>query len=260
MNQKKSIGLDAILSRFQLGELALEEAVAIIESANGFLTTDSTTVDIDRESRCGLPEVIYCESKTAEQIVEVARVLRERVGIAFGTRCSSEKSAIVCKEFPEADYDPLSRTIRIGEPAENWTEIRTGIIAAGTSDLPVAEEAARTLETFGAPVQRVTDVGVAGIHRLLAHKKTLDEVGVLIVVAGMEGALPSVVGGMTRQPLIAVPTSVGYGTALNGFTPLFGMLTSCASGITVVNIDNGFGAGAAAMRILKAIVESASKK
>ncbi|MCA9388021.1 MAG: nickel pincer cofactor biosynthesis protein LarB, partial [Candidatus Andersenbacteria bacterium] len=213
-----------------------------------------------REKRCGLPEVIYCESKTAEQIIEVVRVLRERVGIAFGTRCSPEKSATVCKEFPEADYDPLSRTIRVGDRVENWTEIRTGIIAAGTSDLPVAEEAARTLETFGAPVQRVTDVGVAGIHRLLAHQKTLDEVGVLIVVAGMEGALPSVVGGITRQPLIAVPTSVGYGTALNGFTPLLGMLTSCASGITVVNIDNGFGAAAAAMRILKAIVESAAKK
>ena len=140
---------------------------------------------------------------------------------------------------------------RLGLLCLRGPNLITAIIAAGTSDLPVAEEAAVTLETFGAPVERITDVGVAGVHRLLAKRDSLDRASVLIVVAGMEGALPSVVGGISRAPLIAVPTSVGYGAALGGFTPLLGMLTSCASGISVVNIDNGFGAAAAALRIIE---------
>jgi len=165
----------------------------------------------------------------------------------------AELAARVLDAFPDADYNEIARTICVGTPQPKRTDLVTAVVAAGTSDLPVAEEAAVTLETFGAPVERVTDVGVAGVHRLLARRETLERAGVVIVVAGMEGALPSVVGGMTSRPLIAVPTSIGYGAALGGFTPLFGMLTSCASGITVVNIDNGFGAAAAALRIIGAV-------
>lgn len=216
----------------------------------GFVETDGAVVDTDRDRRCGIPEVIYCESKRPEQIVAVARVLYERHGLAYGTRCLPEQAAAVVDAFPDAVYNAVARTIRVGSVQAKRTDLVTAVVAAGTSDLPVAEEAAITLETFGAPVERVTDVGVAGVHRLLARRDTLQQAGVVIVVAGMEGALPSVVGGLTRRPLIAVPTSVGYGAALGGFTPLLGMLTSCASGITVVNIDNGFGAAAAALRII----------
>src|SRR5690606_7710801 len=152
-----------------------------------------------------------------------------------------------------AVYDVMARTIRIGEPLAERSAITTAVVAAGTSDRPVAEEACSTLETFGARVDRIYDVGVAGLHRLLGRHEQLSRAGILIVVAGMEGALPSVVGGLYRQPLIAVPTSVGYGTAQSGMTALFSMLTSCAGGITVVNIDNGFGAALGAISILDAI-------
>lgn len=244
-----------LLAGVQSGDISSEQAVKEITAGKGFVEVPDAVVDTDRERRCGIPEVIYCENKTPEQIVAVASVLYERNGLAFGTRCSAEQYEVVSRAFPDAFYDPVSRTVRVGSELPRRTVLVTGIIAAGTSDLPVAEEAAVTLETFGAPVERITDVGVAGVHRLLARREAIEKASVLIVVAGMEGALPSVVGGMTRAPLIAVPTSVGYGAALGGFTPLMGMLTSCASGISVVNIDNGFGAAAAALRILDMCAE-----
>lgn len=250
--------LHALLTKVRSGELSPESAAEQLSIPNGFVETDGAVVDVDRDRRCGIPEVIYCESKSPAQIASVARVLLDRHNLAFGTRCSPEQAEAIAREFPEAEYHEAGRTIRIGIPQPNRTDLVTAVVAAGTSDLPVAEEAATTLETFGAPVERIGDVGVAGVHRLLARRHTLERAGVVIVVAGMEGALPSVVGGITRCPLIAVPTSVGYGAALGGLTPLFGMLTSCASGITVVNIDNGFGAAAAALRILDA-VENARK-
>ena len=242
--------LHSLLVELQGGSLSLTEAYKEINRLTRFVETEVATIDTDREMRCGIPEVIYCESKEAEQIVEVMHVLYDRHGLAFGTRCSPEKAEVVCRQFSHAEYHALSRTIRVGLPQEPRTRLITGVISAGTSDLSVAEEAAQTLETFGVPVKRITDVGVAGVHRLLAHQSLLEEASILIVIAGMEGALPSVVGGLTRQPIIAVPTSVGYGTALSGITPLLAMLTSCASGISVVNIDNGFGGAAAALRIL----------
>ena len=242
--------LYTVLQHVHSGETQPDEAFRMLSEQDGFVKTNGAVVDTDRERRCGLPEVIYCETKTPEHIVAVVDVLLKQHGLAFGTRCTAEQFSAVNHAFPEAVYNPTARTLRVGAPWSRRTDYVTGIIAAGTSDLPVAEEAAVTLETFGAPVERITDVGVAGVHRLLAQREALDRAHVLIVVAGMEGALPSVVGGMTRVPLIAVPTSVGYGAALSGFTPLLGMLTSCASGITVVNIDNGFGAAAAALRIL----------
>ncbi len=247
--------LHSLLLKVQSGDISPDDAVSSLAEQNGFIETDGATVDTDRERRCGLPEVIYCESKTPAQIVAVATVLVKRHGLAFGTRCTAEQYHAVQKVFPEAVYNAMARTLRVGACLPERTHHVTGIIAAGTSDLPIAEEAAVTLETFGAPVERITDVGVAGVHRLLAKRDALERASVLIVVAGMEGALPSVVGGMTRAPLIAVPTSVGYGAALSGFTPLLGMLTSCASGISVVNIDNGFGAAAAALRILDVCTE-----
>lgn len=249
--------LYTLLAQVSAGNLSPEAAADQLSgpaiAVNGFVETDGAVVDTDRDRRCGIPEVIYCETKRPEQIVAVARVLYARHGLAFGTRCLPEQAARVLEAFPDADYNEIARTLRVGTPQPKRTDLVTAVVAAGTSDLPVAEEAAITLETFGAPVERVTDVGVAGVHRLLARRETLERAGVIIVVAGMEGALPSVVGGMTRRPLIAVPTSIGYGAALGGFTPLLGMLTSCASGITVVNIDNGFGAAAAALRIIEAV-------
>jgi len=222
-------------------------------ATNGYIDVGAAKVDLDRERRRGTPEVIYCDGKTGEQVATIAATLVASGGLAFGTRCSAALAARALELYPGGEYDPVAHTIRYGAPRAPFTSVTTAVIAAGTSDRPVAEEACRTLETFGAPMERIYDVGVAGIHRLLDQRERLEAAGVLIVIAGMEGALPSVIGGLARQPLIAVPTSIGYGTALGGFTALFGMLTSCASGISVVNIDNGFGAAMAALSILNAI-------
>lgn len=244
--------LRALLDEVRRSGIGVDDAANAIERANGYVHTTDAVVDTDRAARCGLPEVIFCEAKSPEQIAAVARVLLDRHGVAFGTRCSADKVGRLIEEFGDAvDYHDLSRTVRIGRSFAMRTTLTTAILAAGTSDLFVAEEAARTLETFGAPVERAYDVGVAGVHRLLARRELLERAGAVIVVAGMEGALPSVVGGLTGRPVVAVPTSIGYGAAMGGFTALFGMLTSCASGITVVNIDNGFGAAAAVMRMLR---------
>lgn len=222
-------------------------------SAAGYVDVGPAKVDVDRERRRGAPEVIYCPGKSPEQIALIARTLVASAGLAFGTRCDPEQARRTLEILPGGHYDAVSRILRYGTPRPAFTDVRTAVIAAGTSDLGVAEEACGTLDIFGAPVVRVFDVGVAGLHRLLGTREQIEEADVLIVVAGMEGALPSVVGGLFRQPIIAVPTSVGYGTSLSGFTPLFAMLTSCASGITVVNIDNGFGAAMAALSIVRAI-------
>lgn len=242
-----------ILEAVRSGQTSVDNATSRLIPSEGFVDLGVAKVDTDRERRRGLPEVIYCASKTAGQIAAIARVLLESNGLAFGTRCDAEAARSVIDELGQGEYNPLSRTLRIGPPQQPFTSVTTAVIAAGTSDLPVAEEACHTLETFGAPVERIYDVGVAGLHRLLRQQEKIERAGVLIVVAGMEGALPSVIGGLFGQPIIAVPTSVGYGTALGGLTPLFAMLTSCASGITVVNIDNGFGAAMAGLAILRQI-------
>jgi NCAIR mutase (PurE)-related protein len=242
-----------LLESVRSGEAPVADAAALLGAARGYREIDGATLDTDRLRRTGYPEVIYCASKSVEQIIPIARALLDLHGLAFGTRCAPAAAEEVMRSVGGGEYDALARTIRFGTPWPRRAGLSVGVIAAGTSDLPVAEEAVVTLETFGARVERIYDVGVAGLHRLLGARGTIDGTDVLIVVAGMEGALPSVVGGLTRQPLIAVPTSVGYGTALGGFTALFGMLTSCASGITVVNIDNGFGAAMAALSILGAI-------
>jgi NCAIR mutase (PurE)-related protein len=237
------------------GALSLDDAAAALDRSERSAYVEDALLDLDRFRRRGVPEVIYCASKSVEQIAAIIPALLAAHGLAFGTRCSPESADEVMKRIAGGTYSPVSRTIRFGEPLPADPEARVAVIAAGTSDLPVAEEACQTLETFGATPERLYDVGVAGLHRLLSRWDVVERASVLIVVAGMEGALPSVVGGLSRQPLIAVPTSVGYGTALGGLTPLMAMLTSCSSGISVVNIDNGFGAAMAALSIVRAIRE-----
>ncbi|MEE0776274.1 MAG: nickel pincer cofactor biosynthesis protein LarB, partial [Bacillota bacterium] len=194
-------------------------------------------------------EVVYCKGKTTEQSVAIIKTLYERSeGNILATKCSEDVFETVQKEIPAAAYYPLSGTLTIYQK-ERESKGSIAVITAGTSDLPVAEEAAVTAEIMGNHVLRITDVGVAGIHRLLAHQEEIQQARVLIVIAGMDGALPSVIGGLFAKPLIAVPTSVGYGANFGGLAALLSMLNSCASGITVVNIDNGFGAACAASRI-----------
>jgi pyridinium-3,5-biscarboxylic acid mononucleotide synthase len=208
-----------------------------------------STLDPGRLARQGFPEIVYCAGKTPRQIADNLKALAESNGRAFGTRLQEEKAALVLADLPEAVYDYLSCTISIGHMPLRHTSI-IAVVAAGTSDLPVAEEACATLAFLGHPVHRFNDIGVAGIHRLHARIDEIRAASVVIVVAGMEGALPSVVGGLVSAPVIAVPTSVGYGAAFEGLAALLGMLNSCASGLTVVNIDNGFGAAMAAHRII----------
>ena len=204
-------------------------------------------LDPKRLSRTGVPEVVFGEGKTPGQIVAGLRDLRAANGVALATRVSEAAAAAICAELPEAVYHARPRLIV-------WDRLpalgaRTAVVCAGTSDLPVAEEAALTLEAFGHAVDRHTDIGVAGVHRALAVVDEFDRAHSIIVVAGMEGALPSLVAGLVRRPVIAVPTSIGYGASRDGWTALFAMLSSCAPGIGVVNIDNGFGAAALAHKI-----------
>jgi len=213
--------------------------------------TDDVNIDFDRLRRRGIPEVIYGAGKTPQQIIDAVRQLNGAGQNAFVTRISKENAEKVFAAVPIAVY--LSEAnILVSDVAPLPTGLgRVAVIAAGTSDKPVAEEAAVTVERTGGTVQRFYDVGVAGIHRLFNRLEEIRSADVLIVVAGMEGALPSVVGGLTDRPLIAVPTSVGYGANFGGIAALLSMMNACAAGITVVNIDNGFGAGIAAGLILR---------
>jgi NCAIR mutase (PurE)-related protein len=208
------------------------------------------SIDHHRSLRQGYPEVIFAEGKTVEQVVAIAASLAERGDGFLATRVSEAMYEPLCYRFPDVELNELGRTAYL--PPQMPPPVGQGtilIVTAGTSDLPVAEEAAVTARALGNRVARLTDVGVAGIHRLLARGDALGEAAVVIVVAGMEGALASVVGGLVAVPVIAVPTSVGYGASFGGLAALLAMLNSCASGVTVVNIDNGFGAAYAASRI-----------
>lgn len=203
-------------------------------------------VDHHRALRQGFPEVIYCAGKTVDQIVTIADRIVASGADLLATRASQEIYTEVVARLPDAEYHEAARAIVLQKDHTIRGRGRILVVSAGTSDIPVAEEAAITATVMGNEVERIFDVGVAGIHRLLAHRESLTSASILIVVAGMEGALASVVGGMVARPVIAVPTSVGYGASFGGVAALLGMLTSCASGVTVVNIDNGFGAGYAA--------------
>ena len=235
-----------LLEAVQRGELPIDDA---LNQLQGFEDLGHSRVDLTREERNGAPEVIYGAGKTAEQIIDIIASLLKNESPVLATRVEASVATEVQKAYPESNYHPLARILSIGEPPAPKTEHKIAVVCAGTSDLPVAEEARLTAEFYGNPVLQVSDAGVAGLHRLLASIDAIRECRVVIVVAGMEGALPSVVGGQVKAPVIAVPTSVGYGANFKGLSALLCMLNSCASGISVVNIDNGFGAGFLANRI-----------
>jgi len=230
-------------------------------------------VDHHREVRLGFPEAVYCEGKTVEQIVEICTRLAHQSGRFLATRANTAVRNALATAFPDAEINELGRIVflpRPADPARDDAAVAAGalprasggpgtvlVAAAGTADLPVAEEAAVTARAFGNPVERLYDVGVAGLHRLLQSSDALRRASVVIAVAGMDGALPSVIGGLVACPVIAVPTSTGYGASLGGIAALLAMLNSCASGVTVVNIDNGFGAACAATRIQRVLVRVA---
>ena len=207
-------------------------------------------LDLSRPRRTGMGETIYCPGKTAEQLVAILRAFAEADQAVLGTRCTPEQARAVTEAGLAADYDATGRTLIFGT-TPTPTLGRIIVLTGGTADVPVAEEAARTATFFGAEVTRCYDVGVAGLHRLLGRLDEVRAADVIIAVAGMEGALGSVVSGLVEAPVIAVPTSVGYGAAFEGLAPLLSMLNSCAEGLAVVNIDNGFGAAVMACRILR---------
>jgi NCAIR mutase (PurE)-related protein len=218
--------------------------------ANGADDDAFARLDHHRALRNGLPEVVYCPGKTTEQIVDICARLAVRPSGFLATRADDATRVGLAERFPEAAVNDLARTVHMSDAdVESAGERPVLIATGGTADLPVAEEAAVTASAFGAVVERLYDVGVAGLHRLLANSDALRRAGVIIAVAGMEGALPSVIAGLVRTPVIAVPTSTGYGASFGGVAALLAMLNSCAAGVTVVNIDNGFGAACAATRI-----------
>ena len=223
---------------------ALREIEAMREKNLGF-----ARIDTDRVRRRGFPEVIFSQGKTPAQVVKIVAALTEAGQNALATRVSPEQALAVRQVYPKARYHESARVLTLDVAKRPRPVGCIVVLSAGTTDIPVAEEAALVAEAMGAKVERVYDVGVAGLHRLLHHLPIMKKARVMIVVAGMEGALPSVVGGLTQCPIIAVPTSIGYGTSMGGITALLAMLNSCVPGITVVNIDNGFGAGVAAAMI-----------
>ena len=244
--------LRELLARVQGGSATVDDALEELK-ALPFAELGYATVDHHRALRQGLPEVIFGHGKTAEQIVGISRELARTGQNVLVTRLDAEKATRVIAAMPELQYKELARVATLEQtPIAPLGKSAVVLVSAGTGDMPVAEECAETLRMLGAACERVYDVGVAGIHRLLHKRETFERAAVVIVVAGMEGALPSAVGGLVSVPVIAVPTSVGYGAAFGGITALCGMLSSCASGVTVCNIDNGFGAAFAAGRILRA--------
>lgn len=226
-----------------------EAAVLRAFQAAPFKELGFASVDTHRELRKGFPEVIFGSGKTAAQIVKIAAKLIETGQRVLVTRVDAAQARALKKKFRQAYHHEGARCVTVEEKPLRKRTGTIAVVTAGTSDLPVAEEAIVTAEFMGNRVQRIHDVGVAGLHRLLARVEDLQQANVLVVVAGMEGALPSVVAGLVAKPVIAVPTSIGYGAAFGGMAALLGMLTSCGSGVTVVNIDNGFGAGYAASQI-----------
>lgn len=238
--------LKALLEAVQAGELDVEAALGQMEGLP-FEDIGFAHVDHHRSLRKGFPEVIFCEGKTVEQVAEIGKRIVEH-GSLLATRVSEAQATALTEAIPGAEHQAIGRTVTYKHSDFTLPETRGRImvLSAGTSDLPVAEEAATTADIMGNDVERVFDVGVAGIHRLLAYREQISDATILIVVAGMEGALPSVVGGLVDVPVIAVPTSVGYGASFGGLAALLGMLNTCSAGVTVVNIDNGFGAGYAA--------------
>lgn len=263
--------IQEILKGYKAGEISLEIAEAKIRQIDerpgtGYANMGFARLDTQRKERSGFPEVIFCSGKPDDYLVAIYRKITELEGRAFGTRATPHQAALVQEAIPAAEYDPVSRILKversggasgnsnasgkIGASGNSKTSGgRVAVCTGGTADIPVAEEAAQTAEFFGARVDRFYDVGVSGIHRLFNNMDEIRKADCVIAVAGMEGALPTVIGGMVRNPVIAVPTSVGYGANMQGLTALLTMINSCANGVAVVNIDNGYGAGYMATQI-----------
>ena len=242
--------LKDLLQGVQSGSIALDQALETLKNFPA-QSMDDACLDHQRSLRTGIPEVIYGESKSADQVIAIAQAMMEQPSPVLATRITPEKANHITQKLPEFEYHKQARLLRFRQKPIDYERVRGDIlvICAGTSDLGIAEEARITAETLGHPVQTLYDAGVAGLHRLLSRKDLYQKASVIIVVAGMEGALPSVVGGLVNCPVIGVPTSVGYGTGAGGFAALLGMLNSCAPGLAVVNIDNGFGAACMAAAI-----------
>lgn len=273
--------IQEILRGYKAGEISLEIAEAKIRQIDerpgtGYANMGFARLDTQRKERSGFPEVIFCSGKPDDYLVAIYRKITELEGRAFGTRATPHQAALVQEAIPEARYDPVSRILKVERDGSNGGSAggkasgntstsggrdtsdrsagfaaggRVAVCTGGTADIPVAEEAAQTAEFFGARVDRFYDVGVSGIHRLFNNMDEIRKADCVIAVAGMEGALPTVIGGMVRNPVIAVPTSVGYGANMQGLTALLTMINSCANGVAVVNIDNGYGAGYMATQI-----------
>lgn len=239
-----------LLNQVKNGALTVEEAEGILRK-NPFEEMGYAKLDGQRELRTGFAEVVFCQGKADSHLLSIYKRLYEMDGRVFGTRASKEQYELVKEIFPQVKYDSVSRILRIDAPGDE-DRVLEGCVAvctAGTADIPVAEEAAQTIEYFGSKVIRIYDVGVSGIHRLLSRVDTIQEANCVVTIAGMEGALASVIGGLVNKPVIAVPTSVGYGANFGGLSALMTMINSCANGIAVVNIDNGYGAGYIATQI-----------
>lgn len=269
--------IQEILRGYKAGEISLEIAEAKIRQIDerpgkGYTNMGFARLDTQRKERSGFPEVIFCSGKPDDYLVAIYRKITELEGRAFGTRATPHQAALVQEAIPAAEYDPVSRILKVERSGgasgscdtsdvSRATGVhgvsgvgtasggRVAVCTGGTADIPVAEEAAQTAEFFGARVDRFYDVGVSGIHRLFNNMDEIRKADCVIAVAGMEGALPTVIGGMVRNPVIAVPTSVGYGANMQGLTALLTMINSCANGVAVVNIDNGYGAGYMATQI-----------
>lgn len=236
-----------VLEQLKNGSISIEEAEQFFRR-EPFEELGYAKLDTHRKMRSGFPEVIFCSGKAEEHLLQIFMRLLEEDGEVLGTRASQEQYEMIKEQVPQAEYDPISHIIKVEKKGKE----RVGKIAvctAGTADIPVAEEAAQTAEYFGSNVERIYDVGVSGLHRLLSRLDTIQSANCVVAVAGMEGALASIMGGLVDKPVIAVPTSVGYGANMHGLSALLTMINSCANGIAVVNIDNGYGAGYIATQI-----------
>lgn len=239
-----------ILEKVKRGEMPVEEAEKFF-NAKPYEEIGFAKIDTQRKARTGFAEVVFCQGKSNDHLLSIYKKLYELDGKVFGTRASKEQYEIIKEAFPQATYDSLSRILRVESEVTDPSSLigSVAVCCAGTADLYVAEEAAQTIEYFGSKAERVFDVGVAGIHRLLSKVDVIENANCIIAIAGMEGALASVIGGLVDKPVIAVPTSVGYGANFGGLSALLTMINSCANGISVVNIDNGYGAGYIATQI-----------
>lgn len=236
-----------ILEQVKAGSISIEEAEKYFRK-QPFEELGYAKLDTHREIRSGFPEVVYCSGKPDQYLLSIYRRLFEENGEVFGTRADGHQYELVKAYLPQVSYDEVSRILKIEkEDKKRWGKI--AVCTAGTADIPVAEEAAQTAEYFDSHVERIYDVGVSGLHRLISRLDVIQEANCVVAVAGMEGALASVLGGLVSRPVIAVPTSVGYGASMHGLSALLTMINSCANGVAVVNIDNGYGAGYIATQI-----------